>query len=173
VTRSFFVTACIALAGTALAYLAADVADAQSVQAGVLRCNVAPGVGVVIGSSKDVACVFHPVRGKPEYYAGRISRFGVDVGVTGPAQFSWGVFTPAPPGRLGRWQLAGEYGGPGIGLAVGVAGGSADSLVGGVNNAISQVPISGTTQALVLSAGVGALSLQPSYIPPRPVPHPI
>lgn len=155
---SFFPPVRAALLGAAFVGLTATAASAASVQSGVLACNVAPGIGFVIGSSKTLSCVFHPVYGRPEYYAGTISRIGVDVGATGPGQFAWGVITAGPPGR--RYALAGDYGGPGIGIALG-AGGSANSLVGGYGNSISLQPLSGATTGLNLSAGIGALTLQP------------
>jgi hypothetical protein len=155
---SFFPPVRAALLGAAFVGLTATAASAASVQSGVLACNVAPGIGFVIGSSKTLSCVFHRVYGRREYYAGTISRIGVDVGATGPGQFAWGVITAGPPGR--RYALAGDYGGPGIGIALG-AGGSANSLVGGYGNSISLQPLSGTTTGLNLSAGIGALTLQP------------
>jgi len=162
---SFFPPVRAALLGAALVGLTATAPSATQVQSGVLACNVAPGIGFIIGSSKTLSCVFHPVRGRPEYYAGTIGRVGLDIGATGPGQFAWGVFTAGPPGR--RYALAGDYGGPGIGIALG-AGGSANSLVGGYGNLISLQPLSGTTTGLNLSAGIGALTLQPVAAgPPR------
>jgi len=147
-----------AFLGAALVGLTAMASSATPVQSGVLECNVAPGVGFIIGSSKNLSCVFHPARGRPEYYAGTINRIGVDIGLTGPGQFAWGVFTAGPPGR--RYALAGDYAGPGVGIALG-AGGSANSLVGGNGGSISLQPLSGTSTGLNLSAGIGALTLQP------------
>lgn len=147
-----------ALLGAAFVGLTATEASAAQVQSGVLECNVAAGAGFIIGSSKSLSCVFHPARGQPEYYAGTINRIGLDIGVTGPGQFAWGVFTPGPPGR--RYALAGDYAGPGVGVALG-AGGSANTLVGGNANSISLQPLSGETTGLNLSAGIGALTLQP------------
>jgi hypothetical protein len=147
-----------ALLGAAFVGSTATAATATPVQSGVLACNVAPGVGFIIGSSKNLSCVFHRARGRTEYYAGTISRIGLDIGATGPGQFAWGVFTDGPPGR--RYALAGDYGGPGVGIALG-AGGSANSLVGGYANSISLQPVSGATTGLNLSAGIGALTLQP------------
>ena len=147
-----------AFLGAALVGLTAMASSATPVQSGVLECNVAPGVGFIIGSSKNLSCVFHPARGRPEYYAGTINRIGVDIGLTGPGQFAWGVFTAGPPGR--RYALAGDYAGPGVGFALG-AGGSANSLVGGNGGSISLQPLSGTSTGLNLSAGIGALTLQP------------
>ena len=95
-----------ALLGAALVSLTATAPSATQVQSGVLACNVAPGIGFVIGSSKTLSCVFHPVRGRPEYYAGAIGRIGLDIGATGPGQFAWGVFTAGPPGN--DWQALGS-----------------------------------------------------------------
>ena len=162
---SFFPPARAALLGAALVSLTATAPSATQVQSGVLACNVAPGIGFIIGSSKTLSCVFHPVRGRPEYYAGAIGRIGLDIGATGPGQFAWGVFTAGPPGR--RYALAGDYGGPGLGIALG-AGGSANSLVGGYGNLISLQPLSGTSSGINLSAGIGALTLRPVAAgPPR------
>ena len=155
---SFLPLAGAALLGAAVVGLTATAASAAQVQSGVLECKVAPGVGFIIGSSKSLSCRFHPARGRPEYYAGTISRIGLDIGATGPGQFAWGVFTAGPPGR--RYALAGDYAGPGLGVALG-AGGSADSLVGGYGNLISLQPLSGASTGLNLSAGIGALTLQP------------
>jgi Protein of unknown function (DUF992) len=50
------------------------------------------------------------------------------------------------------------------------AGGTANALVGGNSNSISLQPLSGTSTGLNLSAGIGALTLQPvisSNRPPR------
>lgn len=164
-TKSYLKLLPAALLGAVLSF-APQGAGAQSVQVGVLECTVAPGVGVVIGSSKDAACVFHPARGRPEYYAGRISHVGVDIGITGPAKLSWNVILGALPPHHAHWLLAGNYGGASIGLAVG-PGGAADSLVGGANNAVNLVPLSGSTEGLGLFAGIGQLSLQPASMPPR------
>ena len=155
---SFFPPARAALLGATLVGLTATAPSATQVQSGVLECNVAPGIGFIIGSGKNLSCVFHPARGRPEYYAGTISRVGLDIGATGPGRFAWGVFTAGPPGR--RYALAGDYAGPGIGFALG-AGGSANSLAGGYGNLISLQPLSGTSTGLNLSAGIGALTLQP------------
>src|ERR1700732_4840203 len=131
---SFFPPVRAALLGTALVGLTATAPSATQLQSGVLECDVAPGVVFIIGSSKSLSCVFHPARGRPEYYAGTISRVGVDIGATGPGQFAWGVYTAGPPGR--RYALAGDYAGPGAGFALG-AGPRGDALVGGYGNMVS------------------------------------
>ncbi|MDQ6702881.1 MAG: DUF992 domain-containing protein [Pseudomonadota bacterium] len=163
---SLFPPARAALLGAALIGLTATAPSATPVQSGVLECNVAPGIGFIIGSSKSISCVFHPARGRPEFYTGTINRIGVDIGATGPGQFAWGVFTAGPSGR--RYALAGDYAGPGVGFALG-AGLSANTLVGGNGDSISLQPLSlGTSAGLNLSAGIGALTLLPVAAgPPR------
>src|ERR1700732_2254157 len=117
---SFFPPVRAALLGTALVGLTATAPSATQLQSGVLECNVVPGIGFIIGSSKSLSCVFHPARGWPEYYAGTIGRIGLDMGGAGPGHFAWSVFPAGPPGR--RYALAGDYGGPGIGIALGAGG---------------------------------------------------
>jgi Protein of unknown function (DUF992) len=132
--------------------------NATPVQSGFLACNVAPGIGFIVGSSKSVSCIYHRAHGRPEYYTGTISRIGLDIGATGPGQFAWGVVTAGPPGHF---ALAGDYAGPGAGFALG-AGFSANALVGGSGNSISLQPLSGgESTGINLSAGIGALTLQP------------
>ncbi|HUI22256.1 MAG TPA: DUF992 domain-containing protein [Methylocella sp.] len=139
--------------------LTATPSSAAPVQSGVLACNVEPGVGFVIGSSKSVSCVFHPSRGRPEYYTGTISRIGLDLGGTGPGHFAWDVVSTGP---ASRFALAGNYTGPGAGFSLG-EGFSANALVGGNGNSISLQPLSaGGSPGINLSAGIGALSLQPA-----------
>jgi hypothetical protein len=162
--RAFFPPVRATILGAALFCLGTSASNAEPVQSGVLECNVAPGVGFIVGSSKNLSCVFHRARGRPEYYAGTISRIGLDIGATGPGQFAWGVVTVGPPGH---YALTGDYAGPGAGLALG-AGGSANALVGGNSNSISLQPLSGTSTGLNLSAGIGALTLQPVISRNRP-----
>lgn len=157
-----------ALLGAVLAGLTAAAASAQPVQSGVLECNVAPGIGFVVGSSKTLSCVFRRLRGRPEFYSGTLSRIGVDIGATGPGQFTWGVYTAGLASQ--RYALAGDYAGPGAGFALG-AGPRGDALVGGSGNAISLQPISGGSTGLNLSAGIGALSLQPAAAVAEPRRH--
>ena len=113
---SCFVSAPRLLLGAALCGLTATVSSAAPVQFGVLACNVEPGGGLIIGSSKSISCVFHPWHRRPEYYTGTISRIGLDLGGTGPGHLAWGVVTAGPPSRF---ALAGNYTGPGAGFALG------------------------------------------------------
>ena len=60
------------------------------------------GVGFIFGSSKDMSCRFeHP--GGVERYSGTISKFGIDIGITGKAYMRWAVLAPRTnlqPGAL-------------------------------------------------------------------------
>ncbi len=143
----FLPAACL---GAALFGLTAPASAAALVQTGVLACNVEPGVGLIIGSSKTVTCIFHPAHGRPEHYTGTISRIGLDIGGTGPGQYAWGVVTAGPTGPL---ALAGNYTGPGVGFALG-DGLNANALVGGAGNSISLQPLAeGASPGINLAAG--------------------
>lgn len=156
----FLPAACL---GAALFGLTASTSADALVQTGLLECNVAPGVGLIVGSSKSVSCIFHRANGRPEHYTGTLSRIGLDIGGTGPAQYAWSVITAGPTGPM---ALAGNYTGPGVGFALG-DGLNANALVGGAGNSISLQPVAaGASPGINLAAGIGALSLQPVAVEP-------
>lgn len=138
-----------------------SVTQAQApIQIGVLDCNVSGGVGFVITSQRALACTLQPTANRPpEFYAGTITRVGIDIGVTGPARMQWIVFAatanPAPG------ALAGDYIGA-SGEATFGAGLGANALVGGFGRSIALQPVSVQAQTGVsLAAGVAALKLEP------------
>jgi Protein of unknown function (DUF992) len=134
-------------------------AQAQSgVKIGTLSCNVAGGWGFVFGSSKALRCILTPGPGRPEHYAGSISKFGVDIGYTQGGVLVWAVF--APTANIGRGALAGNYAGATASATVGLGVG-ANVLVGGSNRTITLQPLSieGNT-GLNVAAGVGAITLR-------------
>lgn len=140
----------LACAGTAFA--------ASSVRVGVLRCNVAGGLGLIVTSSKEMSCVFRSNRGYSERYYGTIRKFGLDIGRTQRGVLVWGVFAPGQ-GRM-RGALAGNYGGVGASATLGVGGG-ANALVGGSGRSITLQPFSTQAQTGIgLAAGVAALDLR-------------
>ena len=142
---------------TAAAALAASfaAAPARADVVGDLTCNIAPGVGAIIVSSRDVACTFRSAAGPAELYTGKINRLGVDIGNQASAILTYAVTalgTPAPG------SLSGDYIGPGFGLSLGTGGG-VNALVGGGNSFTLQ-PLSATTSTGVnFNAGVGELHL--------------
>jgi hypothetical protein len=135
-------------------------AAAQSrVRVGVLTCNVDPGVGFIVASQRDMTCLFRPDgRGRREGYVGRITRVGLDVGVTGRGVLAWTVF--APTRVYSPSQLAGNYAGASAQatLAVGLG---ANVLVGGSRDTVALQPLSVQAQTGVnLALGVGNLALR-------------
>jgi hypothetical protein len=149
----------LAIGLVALAIGVAPSAQAQGgVRIGTLTCNVASGWGFVFGSSKGLRCTLSPGPGRPEYYAGTINKFGVDIGYTQGGVLVWAVF--APTANLGPGALNGNYVGATGSATVGVGAG-ANVLVGGSNSTISLQPVSfeGNT-GLNVAAGIGSISLR-------------
>ena len=126
---------------------------------GVLECNVSGGVGFIITSSKALSCVFKPARGRPEFYAGTIRRFGLDVGVTSPGKLLW---TVVGIGTVrSHYPLSGDYAGATAEVSAG-PGLGANALIGG-DKSIGLQPVSVGEQAGVdLAAGVAELTLEPA-----------
>ena len=148
------------LAAVAAATLAMSMssADAQSrTRVGGLTCDLAPSVGMILGSHQDARCVFHPARGKPERYHASLSRLGVDLGVKEGGRLYWAVFahSAAVPPRT----LAGTYVGASGQASFGIGAG-ANVLIGGSDRSISLQPLSVSAQRGVnVAAGVAGLRL--------------
>ena len=142
--------------------LIAPIASANAlppVRAGILQCQGGQNVGFVVGSVTSLECVFQSEGRRPEPYIATVRRLGVDLGFTEKTQFSWAV--NAPTSRLGRGDLAGNYGGVGANASVGLGGGG-NFLVGGPANSYALQPISLQGQTgLNVAAGVAGLELQP------------
>ena len=127
---------------------------------GILTCDISGGIGLIITSHKDVACIFTPSQPGPrEVYAGSINKFGLDLGATTGGEMIWAVFAPSTR-KFGA--LAGSYGGASSEATVG-AGVGANVLVGGSNRTVSLQPLSVQGQAgLNLAVGVAELNLRPA-----------
>jgi Protein of unknown function (DUF992) len=142
--------------------LIAPIASANAlppVRAGILQCQGGQNVGFVVGSVTSLECVFQSDGRRPEPYVATVRRIGLDLGITAQTQFTWAV--NAPNGRLGRGDLAGNYGGVGAHASVGIGGGG-NFLVGGPANSYALQPISVQGQTgLNVAAGVAGLELQP------------
>ncbi len=79
----------------------------RGVNVGSLNCTIEGGIGLMLGSSKGMDCVFHPARGGSRgHYVGSIKKLGIDIGVTNEAYVGWLVFAP---GSIGHDALAGTY----------------------------------------------------------------
>jgi hypothetical protein len=149
-------------AGIAAAMFAASPIGAlaqSSVQVGTLECIIEGGVGLLIGSSRELNCRFtHGDTKRTETYVGRIDKFGLDVGVTQRATMVWAVL--APTRAYPDYALSGDYGGAAADASVGVGGG-AKLLVGGSNRTISLQPLSVQGQTgLNVAVGVTAMVLR-------------
>jgi hypothetical protein len=148
--------------GIAIAALVAPIASANAVpavRAGVLQCQGGQNVGFVVGSSTSLECVFQSEGRRPEPYIATVHRFGLDLGVTDQTRLTWAV--NAPTGRVGRGDLAGNYGGVGANASVGIGGGG-NFLVGGPANSYALQPISVQGQTgLNVAAGVANIELEP------------
>ena len=153
--KNYLVAGCTAIA--MIAGLGAGSAKAQSaVEIGILNCTVAGGIGFIFGSSKDMSCRFeHP--GGIERYSGTISKFGLDIGITGKAYMKWAVL--APRTNLQPGALEGNYGGATAEATAGLGIG-ANALVGG-GNSITLQPVSVQGQTgLNVAAGIASMKLR-------------
>jgi hypothetical protein len=132
-------------------------AAAQRIKAGVLSCDVSAGIGLIIGSQKQISCLYTPeLPGPQEAYVGAITRFGLDIGITAGGAMVWAVFsgTSGGPGFL-----TGDYIGA-SGEATLAAGLGANVLIGGSNRTVALQPLSVSGQiGLNLALGVADLSL--------------
>jgi hypothetical protein len=148
------VSACV----LALAFTAPAFAQAQSpTRVGGLTCDTGPRVGLIVGSRQRMTCVFRSNTGQEYRYAGRITRLGLDVGITGGGRLFWGVF--APTSHIGPGALRGRYVGVSGNASLGVGLG-ANVLVGGSHRTISLQPLSVEGQLGVnLALGVAGLTL--------------
>ena len=148
-------------AGSVLAAAAPANAD---IRVGVLRCQVAPGVGYLIVSSKELHCTFHGEGQPRDVYRGYITRVGVDVGYTTGGAIGWWVFAPSRPGH---GALAGGYYGASAEATV-IGGVGANALVGGLNNSITLQPFSVAAQGgLNAAATISGMRLDAVGSEPR------
>jgi Protein of unknown function (DUF992) len=144
----------------ALAMIVAPVAAQQRpVQAGTLTCSVSASVGLVLGSQKNVNCLFKGQPGEPdEAYTGTMTTIGLDIGVTTGGVIIWTVF--AGTNRY-MGMLTGTYAGATAEVSI-AAGLGANVLVGGSNRSVALQPLSVQGQmGLDIAAGIGALQLHP------------
>lgn len=173
-TRNIIRTGLAAVLGltTALPAFAADLrgsVDAPApagerggVRIGTLDCTIGGGVGYVLGSAKEVDCVFQSVVGsrETETYTGAIRKMGVDVGFTTGGRLIWAVFAPTAGYHAG--SLAGVYEGATVEATIG-AGLGANALIGGTSGSINLQVLSVSGQlGLNLAAGGTSMTLTPA-----------
>jgi hypothetical protein len=146
-----------ALAGAAALVMTLPANAQQSrVQVGQLSCSVSSGVGMLVGSQRNVNCNFQPDNGPPEAYTGTLTKVGLDVGFTTGSAIIWTVFA-----GTNRYvgMLAGTYAGAQAEATAGVGVG-AKALIGGSNRSVALQPLSVQGQTgLNVAAGIGSLEL--------------
>jgi hypothetical protein len=155
---TFRTTLAMTAAVLALGSLSLPAGAKSGVNVGALSCTVEGGVGLILGSSKAMDCTFDPAGGGDrERYTGRVTKLGIDIGVTGESYIRWLVFAP---GEIDRGALAGTYGGASAEATVGVGLG-ANVLVGGLKDSIALQPVSVQGQeGLNIAAGISSMRLE-------------
>lgn len=151
-TVSFAFAAMTAIAATSFA-------TAQSrVKTGVLECRGGASIGLVIGSSSMLTCVYRGENRFEDQYVGIVRKVGLDLGITKEVSLTWIVF--APTGRVGPGDLVGTYSGVSGSASIGVGLG-ANALLGGSNNSVALQPLSVQGQTgLNIQAGLEGLELR-------------
>jgi hypothetical protein len=152
-------TLSIAIASLAASFASANAMPQPQYQAGILQCEGGQNVGFVVGSTTSLECVFQSEGQRPEPYIATVRRIGVDLGVTDQTKLTWAV--TAPTNRVGRGDLAGNYGGVGVNASIGLGLGG-NFLVGGPANSYALQPISVQGQTgLNVAAGIASIELEP------------
>ena len=108
-------------------------------QVGTLVCAMGPRVGLLIGSRQRLKCRYTQVgSGRVENYSGRITRFGLDLGVTIRGVMRWRVLARTRGQQNGA--LSGQYVGASgdVSLGVGIGG---KFLIGGTRRSIMLQPV--------------------------------
>ena len=112
----------VSVCALALLFAQPVFAQTQPVRVGGLTCDTGPRIGLLIGSKQRMNCVFRSnATGRQYHYTGRITRLGLDVGITGGGRLFWGVFAPTShvgPGTL-RGTYVGASGNASLGLGLG------------------------------------------------------
>lgn len=154
------VLAAASIAAAALATVPSSHAQPGPIKLGTLACSLSSGIGMVVGSQRNVNCNFQPDSGPPEAYTGTMTRIGLDIGVTSGGKIIWAVFTTSVPGDPhAPGILTGHYIGATAEASIAVGLG-ANALVGGSNDSVALQPLSVQGQVgLNVAAGIGELSL--------------
>ena len=154
------VAAAVAMAA-ALTLLTGPVhAQPSRIELGTLTCSMSSSIGLIVGSQKNVNCIFRGRPGEPEEaYTGTMTTIGLDIGITTGGVIVWTVF--ADTNRFAG-MLAGKYAGATAEISV-AAGLGANVLVGGSHRTVALQPLSLQGQVgLDIAAGVGELDLHPA-----------
>ncbi|MEM7619061.1 MAG: DUF992 domain-containing protein [Pseudomonadota bacterium] len=125
--------------------------------AGTLKCDVGEGFSFIVGSKRELYCVYEPSGSeRVERYRGKIKKFGLDIGYKKSGIILWEVLAPTSKSRPG--VLEGDYVGATAEVTAG-AGIGANALVGTNKIMLNPLSVSGST-GLNIAAGVADLELR-------------
>src|SRR5262245_46061947 len=138
--------------------VSADVKAQSWSQVGMLNCNLAPSVGMIIFGQQRMSCRFNPnATLPPQNYTGVLTTVGVDIGATAGGEFGWAVFSQTTGPAFGG--LAGTYAGASAEVTVAIGGG-VNVLIGGSGRSVALQPLSGqATTGLNVQGGISSLEL--------------
>jgi hypothetical protein len=131
------------------------------IELGELECFVDEGTGFIIGSQKDISCVFTSFASADivDNYFGVINKFGLDIGTTEESYIKWIVVAPTDS-QFTKGFLQGDYIGAQASATFAVGLG-ANVLVGGSSKTFALQPVSLQTQTgLNIAAGVAEIELR-------------
>jgi hypothetical protein len=154
----------IAAAVVSAAACAGSAAAADYMSLGRLVCGSDGGQGLIVTSEKNLICTYTPASGGPKaVYAGKIEKFGIDIGQTGKSVMIWQVLAKTGT-NMPDFALAGEYYGIGADASLG-AGGGAKVIADGTDKAFMLQPLNLQAQeGLNLAIGVEKMTLVPGEI---------
>jgi hypothetical protein len=152
----------IAATALAAAAIASPAGAADYVSLGRLVCGSDGGQGMIIKSEKNLICTYTPAgSGVKAVYAGKIEKFGIDIGETGKSVMIWQVLAKTGT-EFPEFALAGEYYGVGADASLG-AGAGAKVIAGGTNKSFMLQPLNIQAQeGLNLAVGVEKMTLVPA-----------
>lgn len=138
----------IALFAMLAAGLMSTPAKAQSIELGVLTCDVDGGFGAIFGSNRQASCVFVDKRGGVTPYTAEITKVGLDLGFVANKSLVWTVL--AASNNVPR-NLRGTYVGANVEASalVGVGG---NVMVGGMRDSFALQPVSFQAQTGINAA---------------------
>ena len=130
----------------------------SNVNVGRLSCEVEAGIGLILGSSKSMTCTFYRDSGGSDTYTGRITKVGLDIGITQKTRIEWLVFAGGNH-VYHEGSLSGTYVGASAEASLGLGGG-ANWLIGGSSDSFMLQPWSVQGQiGLNLAVGLAGLTL--------------
>ena len=124
---------------------------------GALSCNVSGSQGYVLGSTKQLDCVFIDKNGTSASYTGTIHKYGIDIGYTNAVHSIWRVYSLGS--EKSATALSGRYVGEDSTVAAGSQAGG-NWLYGGTNREIAMIAAGVVKDAgYNFATGVAELSL--------------